>query len=219
MLASFATGFATIERITTKTTKEMSESPFRKDVKIATKTDLLGEKKFDERKVKLFKYLKEGHEDYAKTIFEKMTGPATATQYPERVQKTFQAIMDHLQADRVQSQMRGANYFGALTYGLGFTGKEVNVTLPEGIEGSLDALMGRGYLDDGDVRRIVQRYEDQYQQDMKMIETLKEINPTMGNAIYNFFKPGGPGEASLPNSYSLMRRMKKKKGIAYDIPE
>jgi hypothetical protein len=219
MFASLATGFATIERITTKTTKEMAESPKRKDIKLGEKTDLLGEKKFDERKAKLFKYLKEGHEDYAKTIFEKMTGPTTATQYPQRLQKTFEAIMDHLQADRVESQMRGADYFGALAYGFGFAGKEINVTLPEGIEGSLDVLMGRGYINDGDIRRIVQRYEDQYQQNMKMIETLKEVYPTFGNAFYDFFKPDGPGEASLPKSYSIMRRIKKKGSLAYDIPE
>lgn len=219
MLASFVTGFATIERITTKTTKEMSESPKRKDAKLAEKTDLLGEKKFDERKTKLFKYLKEGHEDYAKTIFEKMVGPVASKNYNENYNKTFQAIMDHLQTDRVRSQMRGSDYFGALAYGLGFAGKEINVTLPGEITGSIDVLMGRGYLNEGDIRRIVQRYEDQYQEDMKMIETLKEVNPILGNALENFFKPEGPGEGSLPQSYSIMRRMKKKGSLAYDIPE
>ncbi len=219
MLASFVTGFATIERITAKTTKEMSESPKRKDAKLAEKTDLLGEKKFDERKTKLFKYLKEGHEDYAQTIFEKMVGPVVSENYNENYNKTFQAIMDHLQTDRVRSQMKGSDYFGALAYGLGFAGKEINVTLPEGITGNIDVLMGRGYLNEGDIRRIVQRYENQYQEDMKMIETLKEVNPILGNALEKFFKPEGPGEGSLPQSYSIMRRMKKKGSLAYDIPE
>ena len=220
MFASFVTGFATIERITTKTAKEVRESPIRKDVRMSEQTDFLQTKKYEERKVKLFKYLREGKEDYAGQIYNLMVGPKAKTNMKTDRSALLEDLMDAMQQDRVSSNDGGAEYLAVLAYGFGLDSGDIPFTMRNKITGSVNTLKGRGEIDDGLIRRIVQRYEEQYQQGLKMVETMKEIDPQIGRFLEEYYLKGNkPGEALLPAQYSQLRAIRKAKGIASNIPE
>ena len=93
------------------------------------------------------------------------------------------------------------------------------VTLPGGVEAPLELLLKTGEWDESTIRRIIQKYEEYYHDNLKMMETLKEVDPDMGNIIYELFKQDGSEEPLMLNSYAVMRRDKKKGSIAYDIPK
>ena len=220
MLASFATGFATIERLVNKTTREMRESPLRKDVLRREESDVTGKLKYQERREKLLKYLAADEIDAAKQILGKITGKPGTMEYDQKMSLLLNDLIEFMNSDKVISQERGAEYIPAVAYGFGLLGDpNIPITLPNNVTGTIQVLKGMGILDDGQIRRIVQKYEIQYQKNMTMLKNLQKIDETLGNPLYQAYAPGGELQGAMLSGYPLLRAARKKKSLAYDVVE